>query len=425
MSALFKDPLFYAQWLRTAGHAAAGGADLGECIKAAETIREPDFESWRTVWTRLGARVLAEAEASLSSGHTVSAATAFLKASNYFRTSYVFQMGPNPDRRLLDAYRQQRDAFERALAARPGWGEAIAIPFESGALHGYFFAGPGSSPRPTLVLTGGYDSTAEEAYFFSGGAALARGYNFMAFDGPGQGKALIEDGVKFRPDWEQVAASALAWLAGRPEVDPARIALMGISFGGYLAPRAASGNPAFAAVIADPGQFGLIEEMRNRMPGFLGRQIPDGSRAALWMIDRMMSRRMKQPTAGWAIRRSLWVHGVEGPLDYLRLAAEYTLAGRAELIRCPALISSAENDQIGATAQMLYNALAGPKTFQRYTDAEGAGAHCESGARTLFNQRAFDWLDGVLASRASSIATARPLAPGPLAEAPAPAFPSA
>jgi alpha-beta hydrolase superfamily lysophospholipase len=369
--------------------------------------------------------VLAEAEASLSSGNTFSATAAFLKASNYFRTSYVFLMGPNPDRRLLDAYRQQRRAFEKALAARPGSGQAIAIPFENDALHGYFFSSPGSSPRPTLVLTGGYDSTAEEAYFFSGVAALARGYNFVAFDGPGQGKALIEDGLKFRADWEPVAASVLAWLAGRPEVDPARVALMGISFGGYLAPRAASGNPAFAALIADPGQLGLIEEMRSRLPGFLSRQIPDGSRAALSMIDRMMSRRMKQPTAGWAIRRGLWVHGVERPLDYLRLAAEYTLAGRAEMIRCPALISSAENDQIGATARMLYDALEGPKAFQRYTAAEGAGAHCESGARTLFNQRAFDWLDEVLANRGSSIATIRPFAPAPLAEPSAPTLPSA
>jgi hypothetical protein len=134
---------------------------------------------------------------------------------------------------------------------------------------------------------------------------------------------------------------------------------------------------------------------------------------------------MKQPTAGWAIRRGLWVHGVERPLDYLRLAAEYTLAGRAEMIRCPALISSAENDQIGATARMLYDALEGPKAFQRYTAAEGAGAHCESGARTLFNQRAFDWLDEVLANRGSSIATIRPFAPAPLAEPSAPTLPSA
>jgi len=30
---------------------------------------------------------------------------------------------------------------------------------------------------------------------------------------------------------------------------------------------------------------------------------------------------------------------------------------------------------------------------------EGAGNHCEAGARSLFNQRAFDWLDMVLNDR--------------------------
>ena len=56
--------------------------------------------------------------------------------------------------------------FERAAVARPGWGERIAIPFEGKSLHGYFFAAANSGrPAPTLLMTGGYDSTAEEAYF--------------------------------------------------------------------------------------------------------------------------------------------------------------------------------------------------------------------------------------------------------------------
>ena len=38
MSFPFKDRLFNAQWLRTAGHAYAGGADLGECLAAAAEI---------------------------------------------------------------------------------------------------------------------------------------------------------------------------------------------------------------------------------------------------------------------------------------------------------------------------------------------------------------------------------------------------
>jgi hypothetical protein len=65
-------------------------------------------------------------------------------------------------------------------------------------------------------------------------------------------------------------------------------------------------------------------------------------------------------------------------------------------IRCPTLICSAENDEIGVTARRLYEALTCDKTFSTFTAKEGAGEHCEVGARSLFNQRAFDWLDGVL-----------------------------
>jgi hypothetical protein len=34
--------------------------------------------------------------------------------------------------------------------------------------------------------------------------------------------------------------------------------------------------------------------------------------------------------------------------------------------------------------------------MMKFTAAEGAGEHCEAGARTLFNQRSFDWLDRTL-----------------------------
>ena len=111
-----------------------------------------------------------------------------------------------------------------------------------------------------MIITGGYDSTAEETYFFSGAAAVERGYTCIVFDGPGQGAAIIENEMVFRPDWEAVVGPVVDHALMRPEVDPARIALMGISFGGYLAARAASGEPRLAACIADPGEFSLLEE---------------------------------------------------------------------------------------------------------------------------------------------------------------------
>jgi len=112
----------------------------------------------------------------------------------------------------------------------------------------------------------------------------------------------------------------------------------------------------------------------------------------------LVRRRMRHVTAGWGLRRCLWVHGVQGPLAYLRLTGEYSLDGRAERIRCPTLVCCAQNDDIGVTAQKLFNALTCQKAFILFTTAEGAGEHCEAGARSVFNEHAFDWLDAVLKS---------------------------
>jgi pimeloyl-ACP methyl ester carboxylesterase len=116
----------------------------------------------------------------------------------------------------------------------------------------------------------------------------------------------------------------------------------------------------------------------------------------LVLLQFMLDRRLRHPTAGWGLRRGLWAHGLSDPLAYLRLTAEYSLKGRARNIRCPSLICAAERDEIGVTARKLYDSLTCDKRFILFTAEEGAGDHCEAGARALFNQRAFDWLDEVL-----------------------------
>ncbi len=89
----------------------------------------------------------------------------------------------------------------------------------------------------------------------------------------------------------------------RREIDPDRIALMGISFGGYLAPRAASGEARLAACIADPGEFSLFEEFKSRLPGFVARELPAGNRSVLSLLGVLLRRRVRHPTAGWGLRR--------------------------------------------------------------------------------------------------------------------------
>jgi len=394
---VFKDSLFDAQWLRTAGHSSSGGAEIGECLAAASQIREPDAGSWFAAWTSLAESVLAGAEASRAKGFRVSALSSYLRAANYFRAAYTFLIGAPVDPRVVNAYRRHRAAFEKAAALMRPAAERIAIPYAGTVLHGYLFhAADDDTLRPTLIVNGGYDSTAEEAYFFSGAAAVARGYTCIAFDGPGQGAAIVEGGMVFRPDWEHVIGPVVDFALTRPEVDASKIALLGISFGGYLAPRAASGEPRLAACIADPGEYSLLEEFKSRMPAFIARELPDGKPFVLAMLNRILTRRLRHATAGWGLRRGMWVHGVKTPLEYVKLTQDYTLEGRVEKIRCPTLICSAENDEIGVTARKLYDALSCEKAFIAFTAKEGAGEHCEAGARSLFNQRAFDWLDAVL-----------------------------
>jgi dipeptidyl aminopeptidase/acylaminoacyl peptidase len=132
------------------------------------------------------------------------------------------------------------------------------------------------------------DGYAEECYWGVAAAALERGYNCLAFDGPGQGGVLRQREVPFRPDWEAVVTPVLDFALKRPEVDPERIALMGRSFGGYLAPRAASAEHRLAALVADPGQFDLFEAAMSRVPQEMREAILRNGPAVDAFLEKMM-----------------------------------------------------------------------------------------------------------------------------------------
>jgi dienelactone hydrolase len=123
----------------------------------------------------------------------------------------------------------------------------------------------------------------------------------------------------------------------RPEVDPRRIALSGTSFGGYLAPRAASGEPRLAACIADPGQYDLGEAVPSRLPlaPEVRQRFPDIDESTLQAVAEGMS---ATPAGAWSVRRAAWVHGAQDLVTWLRMLPKYTIAGRAGQIACPTLV---------------------------------------------------------------------------------------
>jgi predicted alpha/beta-fold hydrolase len=99
----------------------------------------------------------------------------------------------------------------------------------------------------------------------------------------------------------------------------------------------------------------------------------------------------------WAlVQRGLWVHGVWSLAELMPAAMQLTLEGRVADIRCPTLLTMAENDPLARDAGTILEELRCPKALLRFTAAEGAGDHCEMRNRALANQRMLDWLDGTL-----------------------------
>src|SRR5271167_5077462 len=265
MHVIFNDAQFNFQTLRLLGSAASGDAEAGEVLSTAYRIREGDFDSWTAEWLKTAQRVYEIAERSRERGHMVSAREAYFRASNYYRAAEFYLHGDPGDPRIIDLSRRARACFEQALDLTPLAVERVAIPYEGTTLPGYFYRADEAGARaPTLIVHTGYDGTQEELRAHAM-AATARGINCLTFEGPGQGAVIREQGLGFRPDWEAVITPVVDFLLGLPTVDPERIALLGISFGGYLAPRAAAFERRLAACIANGGVF-----------DFLGPRVPKG-----------------------------------------------------------------------------------------------------------------------------------------------------
>lgn len=397
---LFADELHqeFAEWALS--YAPYSGCDIGDVLAIAGNVEDGDDGSYYEAWAGFADRLAAEADAAAAGGHRSSARDGYLHASAYYGVALHPLYGTPVDLRLVAAFRKQMATFAKAMALSDPPGEPVDIPFDGHAMQAYFIptAGHAGERRPLVIGTNGYDAAIPDMYLAFGAAATAHGYHCLLFDGPGQGRMLIEDGVPLRPDWETVVRPVVDYALTRADVDPDRIALEGWSLGGYLAPRAASGEHRLAACIADPGWVGPGGALQGLG---LGLGLSPEAAAALPAADDATLRQLTEAVNGnrslhWeVVQRGYWVNGVSTMAEFLQSLAQFTMAGRAQNIRCPTLLTAAEFDPLSQTTQALVDELTSPKALIRFTGAEGAGLHVEFLNRSLANRRMFDWLDGV------------------------------
>ncbi len=382
----FGDDTYDGQFQRTLSAAYAGMADLGEAFATAREIGKPDPERWYNGWFGRAESVRNTAEQARAASHRGSAAGAFLRAAEYYRQSYFFLRRDLTDPSLQRAYQAQVAAFTAAAPLLDLHVETVAVPYQGTTLRAYFFAPDGSGlPRPTVLAPCGYDSTAEEGLAYVVGA-LDRGYNALVFEGPGQGAALYVDRLWMRPDFEVVLTPVVDLVVARPDVRADALVLIGRSFGGYLAPRAAAFEHRIAALVCDPAQ----PDMGSRVP----RGVAGAVAAPIVTLQMRMNLQRRE-----FFGARMAVHGLSRVSDYFAELRRYTLLDVADRISCPTLLVECEGDFVGGGGPALQAAMTGTAAkLVNLSAAQGAGGHCGGLGQKVWDETVYDWVATVLPS---------------------------
>ena len=388
MRRLFTDEDFDGATRNVLGGVFAGAADVGEVLATVDRITDGRARSWVDEWTATADRLLAE------DGSTASVAARSLRAANYLAAATGAADRTGEEGLFASVWERHRRAWDAFVDATDLAVERLEIPYEGTTLPGYLFrSGAADEPRRTLVYNNGSDGSVVGAWVRGISGALARGWNAMTFDGPGQNAALVRQGLHFRPDWEHVVTPVVDALLTRPDVDPRRLALVGVSQGGYWVPRAVAFEHRVAAAVADPGVVDVAAVMLAHLPHHLVRLLDAGERE---VFDKEMALVLRlaprvQAMMTWRMRP----YGTTSPFDFLTAARAYVLTEDvAAQIRCPVLVTDPEHEQFWpGQSRRLHEMLPGRKELVRFTAEEGADGHCEPLAVGLRGERILDWLD--------------------------------
>ena len=134
-----------------------------------------------------------------------------------------------------------------------------------------------------------------------------------------------------RPDWENVVTPVIDYIKAIPEYSERPLVLLGWSFGGYLALRAAVYESRLAAwVRADPGLLGAMS--------VFGRATGGAS------ADQLQRKIDNDPGLHWRfVQRGFWVQGKATLSEFLTEMQRYDLGDSAKQIQCPTLLTMADN----------------------------------------------------------------------------------
>jgi dienelactone hydrolase len=389
----FHSPEMDFQLMRSLGAASFRGGEPGEIFAARRAIKDDDPRAWPPAFAALADQVRKAGETAATNGHAVSARDHFLRASMYYRSAEYFAdpFGREGHRWGLAS----RHTFIDATQHMAEHVEVVEMPFEGKALPGYFMTPAGSTKdgRTVLLLTG-FDGTGEELYCQSARAALERGFNVLVAEGPGQvGCLRFHPELTFRPDYERPIGAIVDYALSRREVAPERLALYGISFGGYFVIRAGAHDARIRALVVNSP----IVDLHAYMVAFVGRELTQNPPpVGLAEVDAIPDADFP-PAMKLAFKSACRRFGVDSFAGWLARLKDFTAGASLANIKCPtlAMAGAGEGGETAAQFERYCCGVSGPVTRRMFTAAEGADMHCQVGNLSLSNAVVYDWISEV------------------------------
>lgn len=365
-------------WNLSVDIAIESGAQIGEIDEMCRPLRDAAARGedagtgeFLKHWVAMADKLVDLAAEDEGKGRAFSAGKKLQRASLYYITAERMQGHGHPGRQAT--YAKAREAFDRAMRLGRENAERVEIPYEGGAIPGLLTRAEGDGPTPILVYVNGLDSC-KELLYWSGlpQALLRRGVSTLCIDQPGSGEALRLSGLHATHESERWASKVVDWLETRPDVDPKRIGLAGISLGGYYTPRAVAFEPRFALGAVWGANHNWAEVQQKRLAREGENPVPHY----------------------WA--HVHWVFGAKDMDDFLDKSKGMTLDGVLDRVRVPFLVTHGERDrQIGLEyAHQTYDQLINsPKReLKIFTDREGGVEHVGVDNMSFGRDFIADWI---------------------------------
>ena len=269
---------------------------------------------------RSGRRLEGLARREEEAGHVQTACDYNFRACLFY-VAAAWGIFDSDDKEFLWLNDKIHSTFDRVIQYNSYPMERVEIPFEGKSIPGILSLTPGRKKAPTVICVPGMDLHKENVLNYLRNPYVLRSMNCLALDGPGQGESLARKIWVDEENYGRAGKAAIDYLVKRPEVDPEKIGVQGVSMGTYWGPLIALHDPRVKAIATHmSNEYGKDHIFNETSPNF-----------------RL---------------RFMWMAGNLDDEAFDRMAAKMTLEGRESGIRCPHIIFHGEFDHLTSTEEV-------------------------------------------------------------------------